>query len=243
MRKLLTITDVTHMWSDVVCIAGLTEDLRCVRPVVDGGVRIWSLYKSGDPVIFPSAKVWMDLTPAEIVPPHIEDQTFNLVSIEFKDRFEPLHWRALLSRSSFPSVQDIFDCKLVDRRVEPGAKTRSLGTIKDVKVTDLRADLRYNRLGWRLDFQDESREMHRGFPVNDLAFRGLAQHFINQGLNPYAVADKLLEQVTQSNQVFLRIGLARPTAVGEYGEACWSQITGVYTFPDYLNGRIWADFE
>lgn len=37
MKKLLAITDVTHMWSDVVCIAGLTEGLQCIRPVVEGG--------------------------------------------------------------------------------------------------------------------------------------------------------------------------------------------------------------
>ena len=243
MRKLLAITDVTHMWGDMVCIAGLTEDLQCIRPVVDGGVRIWSLYKSREPVIFPSAKIWMDLTPAEIIPPHIEDQTFDPSSIEFKDRFEPRHWEKLLSMSSLRSVQDIFDGKLADRRVAPGAKTRSLGTIKDVKITDLRADSRYDRIVWRLDFEDESGEVHTRFPVNDLAFRGLAQRLYDKGLNLAGVARTLLERIDQTSRVYLRIGLARPTTVGSYDEACWVQVTGVYTFPDYLNGRIWADFE
>ena len=243
MRKLLAITDVTHMWSDVVCIAGLTEDFQCIRPVVDGGVRIWSLYKSKVPIIYPSSKIWVDLSPAQIVPPHVEDQTFNPRSIEFKDRFEPHHWEKLLTRSSFSSVQDIFAGKLANRQVPPGSKTRSLGTIKNVTVTDLRPDSRYGRLGWRMDFQDESGETHFRFPVNDLAFRRLAQHLHNDGLSLNDVAGRLLGLITHSNRVYLRIGLARPTAVGKYSEACWAQVTGVYTFPDYLNGRIWADFD
>ncbi len=243
MRKLLAITDVTHMWSDIVCIAGLTEDLQCIRPVTEGGVRIWSLYKSKAPVIFPSSKIWIDLSPAQVAPPHTEDQNFDPVSIEFKDSFETHHWEKLLLLSSFGSVQHIFDGRLVDRQVAPGTKTRSLGTIKDVKVTNLHADLRYDRVGWRLDFQDESGEQHNNFPVNDLAFRGLARNLHDSGLSLDDVADRLYERISQSEKVYLRVGLARPTAVGKYGEACWAQVTGVYTFPDYLNGRIWSDFD
>ena len=208
MRKLLPITDVTHMWSDVVCIAGLTEHFQCIRPIVDGGVRIWTLYKSSDPVIFPSSKIWVDLSPAQIVPPHIEDQTFDPGSIEFKDRFDPRYWKKLLSRSSFASVQDIFDGNLVNRQVAPGAKTRSLGTIKNVTVTNLHADSRYDRIAWRLDFQDESGETHTRFPVNDLAFRGFSQHLLDRGLSLDEVAVRLLKHIAQSEQVFLRPKLA-----------------------------------
>ena len=43
MRELLAITDVTEMWGDMVCIAGLTEKLECIRPVTDGGVHMESL--------------------------------------------------------------------------------------------------------------------------------------------------------------------------------------------------------
>ena len=243
MRKLLAITDVTYMWSDVVCIAGLTQDFECIRPVADGGVRLWSLYKSRKPVIFPGAKVWFDLSPTKIEPPHVEDRTFAPSSIEFKDKFEPQHWEKLLSLSSFQSVQDIFDGKLVDRRVTPGAMTRSLGTVKEVKVSDLRADSRYDRISWRLDFEDESGEVHTRFPVNDLAFRGLAQRLYDKGQSLAAVAGALLDRINHADRVYLRIGLARPTTVGSYDKACWVQVTGIYTFPDYLKGRIWADFE
>lgn len=94
-----------------------------------------------------------------------------------------------------------------------------------------------------MDFRDETGEAYSRFPVNDLAFRRLAQQLHNDGISLDNVAERLLKLVTRSDRLFLRIGLARPTAVGEYDEACWAQVTGVYTFPDYLNGRIWADFD
>ena len=101
MRELLAITDVTHMWEDMVCIAGVTQDLRCIRPVADGGVRIWSLYKSKKPIIYPGSKVWMDFSESEISPPHIEDRTFDPLSVEHKDAFSRRHWETLLRKISY----------------------------------------------------------------------------------------------------------------------------------------------
>ena len=232
------------MQGDRVCIAGVTEELECVRPVVDDGVRIWSLYQSRKPVIFPSAKVWMDLSPAaKVVPPHIEDRTYQLDSIEYKDRFKPKYWELLLSKISCRSVSDIFDGNLDGRRIAPGTKTRSLGTIKNVKILDLQPEKRGDRTVLRLAFEDESGAVHERFPVNDLAFRGMFDKLSSSRLNLPAAANEVFSNLKRADRVYLRIGLARPTVIGEYEEACWAQVTGVYTFPDYLGGKTWADFQ
>ena len=115
-----------------------------------------------------------------------------------------------------------------------------MGTIGDVKVLNLDVDTRYDKVSLRLDFTDASGDTHHGFPVNDLALRGMyfllaAQH--------QAPASALLKSLQEASRTYLRIGLARPATVGGYPEACWVQVTGVYTFPDYLGGRIWADFQ
>ena len=75
--KTLVITDLTFMSADEVCIAGIDEQLTCVRPVVPHGIRRRQLFGSGRLIIFPRAKVAFDLSPAPIAPPHIEDQQFN----------------------------------------------------------------------------------------------------------------------------------------------------------------------
>lgn len=53
------------------------------------------------------------------------------------------------------------------------------------------------------------------------------------------VVSEMAEKQT-SSQVYLRIGLARGWK--KYPDRCFLQITGVYTFPDYLDGKIFADF-
>ena len=64
MRELIAITDVTEMWASEVCIAGVTPEFKCIRPVIEGGVQLWDLYKDDTPIIFPGAKVWMDFSAA-----------------------------------------------------------------------------------------------------------------------------------------------------------------------------------
>ena len=242
MRELLAITDVTHMWEDVVCIAGVTQDFRCIRPVTDGGVRIWSLYKRKKPIIYPGSKVWMDFSEAEMDPPHIEDKTFDPLAVEHKDAFSQHHWETLLRKISYGSVQDVFDGNLRERRVQPGTDTRSLGTIKNVDVQNITAERRYDRTTLRMDFEDETGDLHQRFPVNDLAFRGLFGELADQHTWEQRAAEVLLGRIREADRVYLRVGLARPTEIGDYEKACWVQVTGVYTFPDYLNGRTWADF-
>jgi hypothetical protein len=53
-----------------------------------------------------------------------------------------------------------------------------------------------------------------------------------------------LIQAFQQSRVFLRIGLARNWHPDrdQPQNRCYLQITGVYTFPDYLGGRCFADF-
>jgi len=47
-------------------------------------------------------------------------------------------------------------------------------------------------------------------------------------------------KVLQATRVYLRIGLARHWK--RFPDRCFLQITGVYSFPDYLGGRCHADF-
>ena len=230
------------MWEDVVCIAGVNPELECIRPVTDDGVRIWTLYRDGKPAIFPGAKLWFDLSPTETAPPHIEDRTFSPRTVAYKDTFQPRHWETLLRRISYESVQGVFDGYLEERRVAPGAPTRSLGTLRDVTVDNLSAESRYRRIGIRMDFKDAAGVVHTRLPVNDLAFRGFYKSLRSRYRDEDRAARELLQRLKSAARVYLRVGLARPTAIGRYPEACWSQVTGVYTFPDYLEGRTWADF-
>ena len=63
-----------------------------------------------------------------------------------------------------------------------------------------------------------------------------------QRLNGRAPGDIASEMTAllKSKEVLLRIGLARGWE--EHPDRCYIQLTGVYTFPDYLEGKTFADF-
>ena len=65
-RTTLAITDLTHMWDDVVCIASVDEEGPCIRPVRDGGVRRAHLFRDGRPAVYPRARVRLGLAATEI---------------------------------------------------------------------------------------------------------------------------------------------------------------------------------
>jgi hypothetical protein len=55
------------------------------------------------------------------------------------------------------------------------------------------------------------------------------------------VSDWLTRYLSSSERaVYLRIGLARGWE--KYPDRCYLQVTGIYSFPDYLGGKTLCDF-
>ena len=244
MEKTLVITDLTHMSGDMVCIAGVDRDGACFRPVADGGVRLHHLYYHGKLVVHPRALVSFDLSPTETEPPHTEDALADFSTATRKAVCTDGQWEEILSRTGLSAVADVFDGHLEGgRRVQPGAPTRSLGTVEGARMERILVDDSWHRRQYRADFVDGSGVRYEGWPVNDLAFRHMMQASIDMlGDERAAVcqAERLLTQ--SSDRLFLRIGLTRPVQVGDHTPACWTQITGIYRFPDYLGGKTFEDF-
>jgi hypothetical protein len=147
------------------------------------------------------------------------------------------------TQPSFESVEELFDGHLEDRKVAPGTNTRSLGTLKGVEVEGLSIDDGYGKRTYRMNFWDASGEQYCRFPVNDLVFRAFFEEHISSSISIRQAETQVLSNLRDADRIYLRLGLTRPTEVGGYDEACWAQVTGVYTFPDYLAGRKFTDFD
>lgn len=242
MRKTLVVTDVTRMGGDRVCVAGIDERGNCVRPVTPGDVREHHLYQGQQVVIHPKAKVEFELSSANIDPPHIEDEQFTPNAIVRKGICSDEEWGAILEGSCFPGVSDVFGGHLLEGRyVLPEARTRSLGTIRDVRINYVAIETYYEKRRLRLDFTDQRNQRYSRLPINDLTFRAYVQSSITK------VGNLKTENVAQqallgADRIYLRIGLARPWSRQGSPRACWTQVTGIYTFPDYLEGKTFADF-
>lgn len=248
MKKTLVITDVTQMPSkgnsgNEVCVVGIDAEGQCIRPVCDGGFRKkYLMDMNGKVVVRHGAKVEFDLYPIKTQPPHIEDMKFEPSSISGKGICGSAEWEKVLNMSSFNSVEEMYGGFLQDLTwVAPGAKTRSIATLVGAKIIDIKLTPRSAKP--RMKFLDQTgSEFNR--PVSDLTLWDRCFLLVRkQGHSRDEVEKELNSLLQKADRLYLRLGLARPwEPQDDGGQKCWIQVSGVYTFPDYLNGKCFADF-
>ena len=96
------------------------------------------------------------------------------------------------------------------------------------------------RWHYRLTFGDANGRLYN-LAVTDLAYRYYLDSLRDDGLTPAQVARRMLVTLREAAHLYLRVGLARGWADGTE-RRCHLQINGDYAFPDYLEGRCFADF-
>ncbi|HLF89799.1 MAG TPA: hypothetical protein VI451_12685 [Anaerolineales bacterium] len=240
----IVITDLTRMHRGMVCIAGYDKDLRCIRPVLPPpGIPEHSLFGSdGKPIIFPFAVIQLDLLEACPGPPHTEDFYFFSPSPRFiRPAKDP---KNLLERTLSPDVCGIFEQPIhtdFGFYVMDGQGPRSLGTIRPDAITKVGYEPDPNGGTWdyRLTFTDARMDTYR-LKITDLTWQYFCHNQRSEQRPPAQIALELTHTL-QTRDVYLRIGLARGWK--EHPERCFLQITGIYTFPDYLNGKTFADLK
>jgi len=246
MRKTIVITDLTQMpTADGVCIAGIDQHNKCIRPVLPTGVRRRHLYIGDKLAIRPRAKVTFDLHKVPIKLPHIENLGFDPDSIEYLGLCADSEWERVLQASSFSTVEDIYDGHLKEHRwVEPDTNVRSLGTVSGVQIEGIEFEpLKIpGHYKPRLTFRDMT-DWPFPLPVSDLSFRNFANYEIKRLGSTLTASKRMLVILQGADRLYLRIGLPGPWLNPNTGKVgSWMQVTGIYSFPDYLGGKSFADF-
>jgi len=243
MKKPIVITEVTRMQEGRVCIAGYDQQGHCLRPVLPPpGIHERSLYSGSHPIIFPSAKVEFEFTQPTPQPPHTEDIRYDPASVLFIERQPEERWHKMLEVTLSRSVSDIFEQPIHSEHghyIMDGQGPRSLGTIKPSGISQVIYELSLeNKWQYRLRFEDGTGAAYR-LTITDLAWRYFCDYQRAQGEAPTHIATPLLH-ILQASEVYLRIGLAR--GWDKFPGRCYIQLTGIHTFPDYLEGKTFADF-
>jgi len=242
------ITDLTRMGGDRVCVAGITSDGQCIRPCLsyDNLTEAW-LWDGQTLVVRPFAVVELELLSPKPAAPYTEDWLIDgryRVLKGAKAQHERLD---ALTRICDENVASIFGTPIQFRDykgvrescwIPAGSGTRSLGTIGPVEPLQVVYGMTpYNKWEYRLSFVDQDGQGYR-LAVVDLAFRRILESLHHgHGIPPQRAAATLLGNLSKG-EVYLRIGLARAYPENQ----CYLQVTGVYSFPDYLDGRSFADF-
>lgn len=243
MRQKLIITDLTQMPDgNKVCVVGINEQGRTIRPVHDNGFLKNYLFGWFRLSIFPRAVVEFDLIEERPKPPHMEDTAFNPNHIKFCGSSDDTKWESTLLITSFDTLAKIFEGNLKDGKwVPPGAKTRSIATL--THSTGHSFIIEQGRaFKPRMKFMDALRNEYN-LPVNDLAIRELCfNKVVRKGESVADVSRELDKAIALASKIYLRIGLSRPYKFEAAGtEHCYPQVTGIHTFPDYLRGKTFAN--
>lgn len=241
MKTKLVVTDLTRMYGGRVCIAGYDEDRHCIRPVLPPpGIDEGILTRAGEPVIFPFALIEMDLLQPDPQPPHTEDTRFEPGSIRFVRRIQDRH--SVLEWSLFDQVSAIFEQPIHDDLgfyVMDGQGPRSVGTVQPREIIQILYSAGpEGTWDYRLMFYDGQGTYYR-LKVTDLTWHYYCDHLRGPDNEPAQIADRLTKEM-KSRQVYLRIGLSRGWK--KFPTRCYLQINAIHTFPDYLEGRTFADF-
>jgi hypothetical protein len=241
MKTRLVVTDLTRMHHQNVCIAGYTKERHCIRPVsTGGGIPEAALFLNQKAVLYPFAEIDLELLQPKSQPPHTEDWTFNAWSLRFIRQVEPRE--EVLIWSLYDSVPAIFGQEIL---TDPGFYVlacqgpRSLGTLIPAKVLGVKYEPgAEGNWDYRLSFIDSAGTSYR-LKIVDLTWQYYCASLINQAATPRDIASKVSQDLDQ-RKVYLRIGLARGWQ--KFPERCYLQITGLHTFPDYLEGKNFSHF-
>ena len=241
MKTELVITDLTRMYQGKVCIAGYDKHHQCFRPVLPPpGIPESSLLQGAQAIIYPSAVVEFDLLDPNPQPPHSEDYLFAPASPCFVRRVK--NWETVLEWSLARSVEAVFDQPILTDLgfyVMDCQGSRSLGTVRPLDISKaIYAEGPEGAWDYRLNFCDSEEKFYR-LKITDLTWHYYCDSLREKGQEPPEIADALTA-LLRSRQVYLRVGLARGWK--KFPGRCYLQINGIYTFPDYLNGKIFTDF-
>lgn len=244
MKVRMTITDLTRMGGARVCVAGVTDEGQCIRPeFADGPILENWLFDNDQVIIRPFARVILKLIKPIPQPPHSEDWIVDENYKQHLGDFDLEERNKFLRNILDPNVSSIFGADIqtdIGYYICEDEGNRSLGTIQVAEIVNFSHVPRDGKWDYRLSFIDRSGENFR-LKITDLAFRNYIDYLRIQRETPFYDIGHQITETLQQSLVFLRIGLARPTW-DEHPHCCFLQINGVYTFPDYLGGRCFADF-
>ncbi len=244
MKKPIVITEVTRMQAGRVCIAGYDQHGHCLRPVLPPpGIHETTLHSGVHAIIFPSAKVEFEFTQPTPQPPHTEDIDYDPAAVRFVERQPEERWHKMLEATLSRNVSSIFEQPIHSEHghyIMDGQGLRSLGTIRPARILKIIHEFSQDSQKWkyRIGFIDNEQATY-WLTVTDLTWRYFHDHQRQNGRAPADIASEMTG-LLKTNEVLLRIGLARGWE--KHPDRCYLQLTGVYTFPDYLAGKTFADF-
>ncbi|MCP4965994.1 MAG: hypothetical protein GY926_12255 [bacterium] len=224
----IVVDHLTRMAPGYICAAGLADDGRHIRPVLDGSRLPSSLLATREGPLEVGAIVDLGRPDDVGVRPEVEDHRIELSNLRRTGTEPPTSLWAKLEANAELSLQDIFGHDLENRGngavVPERAGTRSLGTLSPayrpvIRTPDGRA---------RIGIVDPD--------LGDLDLSITDVRFYNESNGAWIVDQTLVQKTKerlQSEDVLLSVGLGRPYPTDDPARdpAHWLQVNGIHFRP------------
>ena len=230
----IIVTDLTRFKKpEVVCLAGVRPDTHeCVRPMKNGDRPYMTLEDCKRLNLLPGAILKGDLKKcAGLVKPHLEDHSYT--TLEFLGPCSAEQFEAVLRKTTESSIYEGFGKKVpagekVVPYSDPPRKSIITIQLKPDQVQIVRDGYKPQEL--RLHLTDNDGRYYRFLSITDLGFHNVA---IRRQAEPH-YTDELNKFIIQQKKVYLRVGLSRQYTSPDGRVGFWTQVNGIYTFPDFL---------
>lgn len=222
----ITLTDVTHLHGQLVCLAGLTNDgLTTIRPLVTDAPHYLTIADCTSLDLVPGTVIEISHPAPNISRPHIEDRPS--CSINVVGRCSGEIFESLLDASAVTTFAAGFGVSVTDKCIPLATvPTRSIITLKTTFANLTVMEDNYGKV--RAHVRDAHGVELRFLPVNDL---GICDHV---GRAPKrATMDQLNGMIADATNIYVRLGISRQYATNGR-DGFWVQVNGIYTFPNHL---------
>jgi hypothetical protein len=246
MLSELIITDITRMGGNFICVAGIDPNGKTIRPLYKDK-RIdqdWCCVEGCE--IRPFTRIMIDLETPRPLPPHTEDYHIGPEKLKILGDCSIDEKLNLLKRNCSKDVASIFgaDIQRVTGEgtfIQLNTGNYSLGTVNAKKVFGFKHILYDDHWDYRINFIDTEGNEYRLKAV-DLTFQTYVDHLrICHKLSIDEIEGYVNRNIFALNDIYLRIGLSR--GWGKYPDRCYLQITGIFTFPDYLENLSFQAYQ
>lgn len=230
MKKTIFVTGVTRMYGGFVCVSGVDmQNGHFIRPEIHypgrRGIKKEFLFDEGRLIIRPLSKVELEFVrPTPHAAFHTEDwQIDETVKPKLVAIPTDAEKQRLLSQHSDLSINRA----LADQG-------RSVVIVRPQDVPTFHIRVYDGKLKTHMEFRDQAGEFHSRLPVTDANWLGVVRYL---WMNHRSDIQGRLRNALSGKELFLRIGITR-----EWRGQIWRQVSGVFSIPDWLMGRSFADF-
>ena len=234
MKKIIFITGLTRMYNGFVCISGIDMQTgKFVRPIIHypgrDGIKKDFLFDNQKLIVKPLVKIELDFLKAE------PKSDFHTEDWEINPAVKP----KLISIPDENEKKEILE-KHLDLSVENALsdQSRSLIIVKPQQVPLIDLSIKEDRLRTHLTFRDLSGALQRHLPVVDANWLAIARWLWVKHSGNKKKTESNLRYFFNNTDIYLRIGITR-----KFMGQKWRQISGIFSFPDWLQGYSFVDYD